>query len=302
MLASTAAAPFHRAGWVYEEKYDGWRLLAHRRDGTVRLLTRNLKDMTPELPEIAAALLALPGGDFVLDGELVVFDRDGVARFQLLQRRGEPGIRSALVVFDCLESDGRSLLREPLRDRRRALEAILANVKKGPLVLAKRAGANGLRAFEKARKSGREGILAKDESSPYEPGRRSLRWLKMKCRKESEFVIGGFTLPAEKRVHFGALLVGLYEGKKLRYAGRVGSGFSEDVLFSLLTVLQPHVTDACPFDPDPKEKSALWVKPRLVAQVAYTEWTGDEKLRQPSFLGLRNDKKPRECLWEKREG
>ena len=174
-------------------------------------------------------------------------------------------------------------------------------MKAGQLVLSRRVGSNGLEAFEKAKKSGREGILAKDDSAPYEPGRRSLRWLKVKIRKESEFVIGGFTLPSAKRVHFGALLVGLYDGKKLRYAGRVGSGFSEEVLLTLLTALQPLVTKTCPFDPDPKEKGAVWVKPRLVAQVAYTEWTDDEKLRQPSFLGLRNDKKPKECRWDERE-
>jgi DNA ligase D-like protein (predicted ligase) len=301
MLASMAAAPFHRAAWVYEQKYDGWRLLAHRKGRTVSLLTRNLKDLTPELPEIAAALAALPGGDFVLDGELVVFDRHGVSRFQLLQRRGETGIHPTLVLFDCLEREGRSLLRKPLRERRRELEQILAGVKTGPLTLAKHAGSNGLAAFEKAKKSGWEGILAKDESSPYEPGRRSLRWLKVKVRKESEFVIGGFTLPSEKRVHFGALLVGLCDGKKLRYAGRVGTGFSEEVLHGLLTALQPLVIETCPFDPDPKERGAVWVKPRLVAQVAYTEWTADEKLRQPSFLGLRNDKKPSDRTWSERE-
>ena len=161
---------------------------------------------------------------------------------------------------------------------------------------------DGVAAYEKAVKKGWEGVVGKDLSAPYEPGRRTLRWLKVKVRRESEFVVGGFTLPSDPRPHFGALLVGLYEGRSLRYCGSVGTGFSDAVLLPLLEKLDPLHQDACPFSPVPKEvKDALWVAPQLVARVAYAEWTGDEKLRQPSYLGLREDKKAKECIWEERE-
>ena len=171
-----------------------------------------------------------------------------------------------------------------------------------PLALAARLGSDGIAAFAKAVKKGWEGVVGKDLAARYEAGRRSLRWLKVKARKESEFVIGGFTLPRGMRLHFGALLVGLYEGKALRYCGSVGTGFSDEVLLRLLEKLHPLQRDACPFAQVPREvKDATWVAPKLVVEVAYAEWTGDDKLRQPAFLGLRNDKKAKECRWEERE-
>jgi bifunctional non-homologous end joining protein LigD len=151
-------------------------------------------------------------------------------------------------------------------------------------------------------KKGWEGVVGKDLSSTYEPGRRSLRWLKVKARSEAEFVIGGVTAGKGSRAQFGALLVGLWEGKALRFCGSVGTGFSDLTIINLLEALGPLQQDACPFAPVPREvKDAAWVAPKLVARVAYAEWTGDEKLRQPSFLGLREDKDSRECLWEERE-
>src|ERR1019366_5730271 len=171
-----------------------------------------------------------------------------------------------------------------------------------PLALAARLGSDGIAAFAKAVKKGWEGVVGKDLAARYEAGRRSLRWLKVKARREAELVIGGFTLPKGSRLHFGALLVGLFDGKVLRYCGSVGTGFSDEVLLGLLEKLHPLQRDACPFAPVPREvKDATWVAPKLVAQVAYSEWTGDEKLRQPSFLGLRTDKKPIQCRWEERE-
>ena len=144
--------------------------------------------------------------------------------------------------------------------------------------------------------------MGKDLSSRYEEGRRSLRWLKVKARRESEFVIGGFTLPKNSRLHFGALLVGLWDGKALRYCGSVGTGFSEETLLRLLEELQPLLQDSCPFAACPRDaKDPVWVEPRLVAEVAYAEWTADERLRQPAFLGLRRDKKAKECRWSERE-
>ena len=303
MLATRVDAPFTRAGWVFEPKYDGWRVVATRRGGRVALLTRGGLDLALEQPEIARAVAGLPGGDFVVDGEMVVLDGRGVSSFRLLQERNEPGAkRPLLVLFDCLEADGGSLGSRPLSERRAALEALLGRKPRPPLALASRLGSDGIAAYAKAVKAGWEGVVGKDLASRYEAGRRSLRWLKVKARREAEFVIGGFTLPKGARLHFGALLVGLFDTKALRYCGSVGTGFSDETLLGLLGKLQPLQRDACPFAPVPREvKDATWVAPKLVAQVAYAEWTGDDKLRQPSFLGLRDDKKPRECRWEERE-
>ena len=303
MLATRVDAPFTRAGWIFEPKYDGWRVLARRAGGRVVLSSRNGLDLTAGEPGIAAALVSLAGGDFVVDGELVVFGKGGVPEFSLLQKRGEAGARPAsLILFDCLEKDGASLVTEPLAVRRTALEALVGRRPKKPLALSARLGPDGEAAFRRAVTEGWEGVVGKDLSSRYEEGRRSLRWLKVKARREAEFVIGGFTLPKSARVHFGALLAGLFDGKVLRFCGAVGTGFSEETLLRLLEELQPLVRETCPFAAVPKEaKGAVWVEPRLVAQVAYAEWTADERLRQPAFLGLRHDKKAKECRWGERE-
>jgi bifunctional non-homologous end joining protein LigD len=301
MLATLVPKPFHRPGWIYEEKYDGIRALAYLRRGRVRLYSRNLNDITAEFRDIARALQGLPGGDFVLDGEVVAFDRHGVSRFQLLQRRalGEP-VRPVFVIFDCLEREGIGLLRRPLTERQRALQATVPR-RRGMLMRARRLPDNGLTAYHIAQKRGWEGIIAKDAGSVYEPGRRSRSWLKVKCRKEAEFVIGGFTAPAGQRRHFGALLLGLFDGPALRFVGKVGAGFSQKMLRDLSARMHSLRTDESPFHPVPREVGATWVRPELVAQIAFTEWTADGRLRQPVFLGLRHDKKASECTWSGRE-
>jgi bifunctional non-homologous end joining protein LigD len=288
--------------WVFEEKYDGIRALAYRTGGTggtVRLWSRNGLDLTTGFPEVAAAVAALPDGDLVLDGELVVFDAKGVSRFQLLQRRGA-GARTAYVVFDLLERDGEPLLKRPLKERRAALEEQVGD-RRGVLRASRRLGKNGTRAQETAQQRGWEGIVAKDERSIYEPGARSRSWLKIKVRKQSEFVIGGYTAPGGSRAHLGALLVGLYDGPSLRFTGKVGTGYTAETLAELATRLAPLRTEKSPFVDAPRMKDATWVKPKLVAQIAFAEWTADGKLRQPVFLGLRRDKSPRECRWDERE-
>lgn len=196
MLATLVPKPFNRPGWTHEEKYDGFRALAYRREKKVSIYSRNLKDKTADFPGIAGALAALSGGDFVLDGEIVVFDRRGISRFQLLQRRElDAGVRPVFAVFDCLEAEGKEILAMPLSERRKKMESIVPA--RGPLLMRSRLlSANGLLAYREAKRKGWEGIISKDGSSPYEPGKRTRTWLKVKCRLESEFVIGGYTPPA----------------------------------------------------------------------------------------------------------
>ena len=301
MLATLSKEMVSGPEWVYEEKYDGIRAIAYRDGDRVRLLSRTGQDLTAGFPKVVAALRALPDADFVLDGELVVFDAKGVSRFQLLQRRGiDPRTRSIYAVFDCLRSQGRDLLRRPLEERReRVLELIPA--RSGPLMPSRRLPRNGERALATARAKEWEGVIAKIATSPYEPGLRSRAWLKLKVRGESEFVIGGFTPPQGSRTELGALLVGLYDQGKLRFTGKVGTGYTHETLRDLGTKLNSLRTDTSPFDPPPRVPGAVWVKPRLVAQIAYAEWTADGKLRQPAFLGLRTDKRPEECTWARRE-
>jgi DNA ligase D-like protein (predicted ligase) len=301
MLATLVAEPFDRPGWVNEEKFDGIRALAYRMGKRIKLFSRNLKEFTVEFPEIAHVLEDLPGGDFVLDGEIVAFDSHDVSRFQILQRRAlGGGIRPVFAVFDCLKLNGRPMLKSALCSRREAVETLLS-VNPGPLLLARRLSTNGFDAFKAAQTRGWEGIIAKDDSSCYEPGKRSRCWLKIKCRKESEFVIGGCTAPEGHRHHFGALLVGLYDGRQLRFAGKVGTGYSEKVLADLSKKMAPLATQNSPFEPAPRQSGVTWLRPSLVAQIAFAEWTRDGKLRQPAFLGLRDDKNPSECRWRERE-
>src|SRR5215472_13027066 len=289
MLATLVGEPFDRPGWVFEEKYDGFRILAYKEGARVRLVSRNGKDRTESFPGIAEAAARLKDRTLLLDGEAVAFDRKQVSRFQLLQRGGDP----SLAVFDCLFRDGRDLRREPLSVRRREAEEAIGKGSER-LFLSRRFTGGGLAAYREARRRGFEGIVAKDLSAPYEE-RRSLQWLKVKVHQEEELVIGGFTPPRGSRRHLGALLLGAYRGRDLVFVGKVGTGFTEAILENLSKRLKPLLRKASPFAAPPREKGAVWVAPRFVAQIAFQEWTADEKLRQPVFLGLRDDKKPKEC-------
>ena len=295
MLATLVDAPFHRPGWIWEEKYDGIRLIAIKDGRSVRLITRNDKDRTTDFPEVTAALAALPTPTLVLDGEVVVFDAGGVSRFQLLQRRAEGASAPIYVAFDCLHARGRDLVSEPLTARRLALEG---EVREGArLRIARRLAEDGFEAFEEARRRGLEGVIGKEPRSPYLPGVRSPAWAKVKVRAEEEFVIGGFSAPQGGRQHLGALLVGAWEGQALRYAGKVGTGFTERTLADLDRRLSPLARPSSPFADAPRARDVTWVEPRLVAQLGFTERTGDGKLRHPVFLGLREDKSSREVTW-----
>jgi DNA ligase D-like protein (predicted ligase) len=293
MLATLVDRPFHLPGWIYEEKYDGIRLLAYKDGRRVQLLSRNDKDRTADFPGIVRAIAGLPASTLTLDGEAVVFDAAKVSRFGLLQQ-GATG-RVVYAVFDCLYVRGHDLRALPLARRRAALEAEVRE--DGVLRLARRLAEDGHEAFREAARLGLEGIVAKDRAAPYQSGVRSPAWRKVKVRNEDEFVVGGFTAPGGSRTHLGALLLGGYEGDRLRYAGKVGSGFSTQALGELARRLAPLVRPASPFADLARQGGARWVEPRLVVQIAFTERTGDGRLRHPVFLGLRDDKEPREVAW-----
>ena len=290
MLATLVPRPFDRPGWVYEEKYDGYRILAYKEGERVRLLSRNANDRTAVYRQVAAAVGALPSRTLLLDGEVVAFDRQGVSRFQLLQ---QGTATPAYALFDCLYANGRDLRHEPFAVRRAALEAAMhAHV---PLFLARRLAKNGIAAYEQAKRKGYEGLVAKDAASPYVE-KRSTKWLKVKVHQEEEFLIVGYTPPEGSRSGFGALLLGANDRGRLRYVGKVGTGFSERSLATLFRAFQPLVRKTSSLVDPPRERGVTYLTPRLVAQVAFEEWTADGKLRQPVFLGLRDDKKPEEVV------
>jgi bifunctional non-homologous end joining protein LigD len=292
MLATLVAKPFDKPGWVYEEKYDGYRILAYKEGTKVTLLSRNAKDRTAMFSNVAAAVNRLSARTLLLDGEVVAFDRQGVSRFQLLQNlKSEP----KYAVFDCLFRDGADLRTKPLTVRRKAVEEVLGETRQEDVgifpsvVLA----SNGIKAFELARRKGYEGVVAKNESAPYVE-ERSRNWLKFKVHQEDEFIIVGYTAPAGSRRYFGALLLGAYDQGNVHYVGKVGTGFTQESLGRLFQTFQPLVrTRPSVVDP-PREKKVTYLAPRLIAQIAFEEWTDDRKLRQPVFLGLRDDKRPQD--------
>ena len=288
MLATLVVKPFSSPGWIFEEKYDGDRILAYKEGSRVTLLSRNAKARSDRFPAIVAAVAGLAPRAIVLDGEAVVFDSKNISRFQLLQQgRGKP----VYVVFDCLYCNGVDLRKTPLMDR---LKVLRHWVKSGPsLRLARRLNADGLQAFVQVRKAGFEGLVAKDLASPYIAGRSSF-WRKVKVHQEDEFVIAGYTRPAGARKHFGALLLGAYKAGVLRYVGKVGTGFDTKTLASLHGRFSELKTRRCPFQDPPREEGNAYLKPELVAQISYQELTADGLLRQPVYLGLRDDKRARQ--------
>ena len=290
MLATLVRKPFSKPGWIYEEKYDGYRILAYKEGDRVTLVSRNGNDRTATYASVARAVRQLPMRTLLLDGEVVAFDSKGISRFQLLQAGGAA---TTYAVFDCLYNSGRDLRGEPLERRRAAAEGAIDEIK--GLMISRRLPDNGLEAYRIAKKKGYEGILAKDLSSPYLEARSS-KWLKVKVHQEEEMVIGGFTRPEGSRQYFGALLLGAYEGAKLRYVGKVGTGFNENALASLYRKLKPLAQAKPAFADPPRERDVTYVRPKLVAQISFQEWTDDRKLRQPVFLGLRDDKRPEEVV------
>lgn len=295
MLATLVPKPFDRPGWIYEEKYDGYRIIAYKQGAHVTLLSRNAKDRTRIFSAVAQAVGNLPGRTLLLDGEVVAFDHRGISRFQLLQALKCP---PKYAVFDCLYRDGLDLRQAPLAVRRSALEEIVGNSARGrsTVFLSVALAGNGLEAFEVAKRKGYEGVLAKNESAPYTEGRSS-NWLKVKIHQEDEFIVVGYTAPADSRRYFGALLLGAYEQEKIHYVGKVGTGFTKESLAQLFRTFQPLVRMRPTVVDPPRERGVMYLAPRIVAQVAYEEWTDDRKLRQPVFLGLRDDKRPQDVTF-----
>jgi bifunctional non-homologous end joining protein LigD len=290
MLATLVSRPFDRSGWVYEEKYDGYRILAYKEGPKVTLLSRNNKDRTDAFRTVAEAVAHLKEQTVLLDGEVVVFDRQSVSRFQLLQQGGA----NRYAVFDCLYRNGSDLRSKPLAERRRVLEEMVPQP--GEIFLSRRLASDGFEAFRRAKQRGFEGIVAKDNQAPYVESRSS-SWLKVKVHQEEELVIGGFTRPAGSRKYLGALLLGAYSHRgNLRYVGKVGTGFTRATLASLSRSLKPIIRQTSAFDNLPSARESIFVSPKFVAQIGFQEWTEEGKLRQPVYLGLRDDKKPKDCL------
>jgi bifunctional non-homologous end joining protein LigD len=290
--------------WLHEIKYDGYRIGARIARGAVTLISRNGIDWTNTFPEIAAAIKRLPLKQALIDGEAALLSPDGVTSFQSLQRALKNRWRANLVyfVFDLLHLDGRDVIHAPLEERKVMLARVVdaQSTRDETIRYSQHFVGDGPRVLNEACRKGLEGIVSKQRQSPYEPGR-SRNWLKTKCVKRQEFVIGGFTDPEGSRTGIGALLVGVYEDGKPRFAGKVGTGFTSDMLTELRKRLNRLEQHECPFSPRPPARlvrNAHWVRPQLVAEVAFTEWTSEGKIRHPSFQGLREDKPAREIVRE----
>jgi bifunctional non-homologous end joining protein LigD len=288
------------AEWIGEVKYDGYRLTVAVEGGVARCFSRKGEDWSERLHTVAATAAALPVDDALLDGEIVVFDEQGVSRFDLLQEAlSSHEERIVFVAFDLIHLNGHDLTRIPTLKRKDLLRTVLADQPQGSIVrLAEYVEGDVNALHEVACAQGLEGVVAKRADAAY-PAGRTRSWLKIKCRLSQELVIGGYTEPAKDRSGFGALLAGYYDGDRLVYAGRVGSGFSEKLLQQLYKRLSSLERSTSPFDPAPKKLSAPhWVEPQLVAQVAFAEWTSSGVLRQPSFKGLLEDRDPQSVVKE----
>jgi len=297
MLATLTDKPFDDPDWVFETKWDGFRAIAVAEPGHARLYSRNLIDMSKKYPSICQALAAIKQ-EAVLDGELVALDAHGRSRFQLLQNAEREPARLLYCVFDLLYLGGKDLRDRPLLERKAALMRILP---KSPLLLysAHVPGA-GIKAFNRAKRLGEEGVMAKLASGRYYSGKRTREWLKVKASQEQEVVIVGFTAPRRSRKYFGALVLAVREGEGWKYAGRAGTGFNAETLRSLYEKLVPLITKVKPIaEKVPDVANTTWVKPKLVAEVKFTEWTSAGEMRHPVFLGLRADKKATDVVREK---
>jgi bifunctional non-homologous end joining protein LigD len=305
MLATLTDGRDFDEGWLLERKLDGERCVARKDGDDVRLESRNAKDLSATYPEVRVGVAAQRPRGLLLDGELVAFDGEQTSFSRLQQRLGVAEPSPQLVaeypvvycVFDLLAVDGEDLTGEPLLARRARLASVIQP--SATLQLTEAWRGDSRRRFAEACRSGWEGLIAKRADAPYTSGR-SKNWLKLKCAWEQELVIGGFSDPGGSRSDFGALLVGYYEDSQLRYAGKVGTGFTAKTLHELGVKLRELEVDESPFlDARPIPRGAHWTRPELVAQIGFAEWTTDGRLRQPRFLGLRDDKDPADVVRER---
>jgi bifunctional non-homologous end joining protein LigD len=297
--------------WTYEVKWDGYRAIAVKDGKRVELLSRNQKDLTRDYPGIAAAIATLRSPSVVLDGEIVALDAEGRPSFQALQHRSTSGLALVYVAFDVLAVSGASLLRRPLKERRAELRSLLAPPPAGVLVSEPLPG-SPTRIEAEIRRLGLEGVVAKRGDSPYLPGQRSDAWVKVKFSPQQEFVVGGYKPNAS---NFESLLVGYYgTDKKLRYAAKLRAGFTPHTKAEIFRRIADRPAGRCAFADLPNSAGSSrwgegiteedmaklkWVKPELVVAVGFVEWTRDGLLRHPKFVGVRNDKKPRDVVRER---
>ncbi len=314
MKAKLVDEPPKHGDWIYELKFDGFRAIGVKIDKKVSLISRNEKTLDARFPEIVNAMKNLPVRECVIDGEIVALDEEGRSSFQLLQALEMESRKSPLrfYVFDLLQLDGKSLLQLPLEDRKQLLAKLCESVG-DPIRYSGEIGGDAKSLLAEVKRRGLEGLIGKQRKSVYEPGRRSGAWIKLKCVNEQEFVIGGYTPPAGSRKHFGAILVGYYEHERLKFAGKVGTGFTAKTLSILHKKFREEERDDCPFVDLPSKQNGKWVQgitpsmmkkihwvsPKFVAEIKFAEWTRDKKLRAPVFLGLREDKNAREVTRER---
>lgn len=306
MLATTVDQPFDREDWIFEIKWDGYRAVAEIDESGVALYSRNLKDFTGKFGVVTRDLQQLidaariHGRTLVLDGEIVALDEHGRPSFGRLQNAESHQDRLIYYVFDLLFVDGYDIRKLPLIERKEILQAVLPEL---PHVrYCAHIERTGKDFFAAAAAQNLEGIIAKKADAPYETAHRSEAWLKIKTHMRQETVICGFTEPRRSRKLFGALVLGVYDKGKLVYVGHTGTGFDDAELKRMYTLLKPLAIDHCPFDQKPKTNMPVtWVKPELVCEVEFTEWTGDGHMRHPSYKGQRRDKDPRDVMREEQE-
>jgi bifunctional non-homologous end joining protein LigD len=297
MLATLTDAPFDDPDWIFEDKYDGFRMIAEIERGKVTLYSRNGKIISHNYIEVAKALEGVKK-DAVIDGELVAIGTDGVSHFQLLQNALRHEAKLLYCAFDLMFETGTDLRKQPLLERKKRLKAILPRNKL--IAFSRHRKANGTKFFAEAERKGLEGVMAKRADSVYASGSRSPDWLKIKTAKRQEVVIAGFTAPKRSRPFFGALVLAVRENEAWRYIGHVGTGFSHQTLEELHAKLVKLRAAKSPFSARVKDEGATtWVKPLMVAEVKFAEWTSKGELRQPVYLGLRSDKNAKDVVRER---
>lgn len=303
MLATLTNERFSDSNWIYEPKFDGERALTYYKDGKIKIFSRNQHNLNKTYPDLVDAFQNQSAHSFIVDGEIVAFEKDVTSFSKLQQRLGvkKMSLKDALKIpvyyylFDILFLEEFDLRKLPLKSRQKLLKQAIKY--KDPLRLTEGILKEGENFYKRACEKGWEGVIAKRLDAPYQ-ARRSPDWLKFKCHKSQELIIIGYTAPKGTREDFGALLVGYYKQKKLHYAGKVGTGFSQKTLAALKKKMDKHISPTPPVEERVREKNITWLNPFLVGEFDFTEWTKSGKLRHPRFKGLRDDKGAKDVIKE----